>query len=108
MLGISMKINELFEAPKDIKLSVALITGHDVYALRNNSIKVKTQFQKLGDTPNNRIAMRSYLFHINQLIFEISQLPQWNTWSTTNDGKTVSRELDKIYFDNMNFMKRFQ
>ena len=52
--------------------------------------------------------MRSYLFHINQLIFEISQLPQWNTWSTTNDGKTVSREFDKIYFDNMNFMKRFQ
>ena len=52
--------------------------------------------------------MRSYLFHINQLIVEISQLTQWNTWSTTNDGKTVSREFDKIYFDNMNFMKRFQ
>ena len=31
-----------------------------------------------------------------------------DAWSTTNDGKTVSRELDKIYFDNMIFMKRFQ
>ena len=44
MLGISMKINELFEAHKDIKLSVALITGHDV-PLEIILLKLKRNFK---------------------------------------------------------------
>lgn len=102
-----MKISDLVESPAEIKFLINIVNGKNVYSLRNNSIKVKKQFQELGNTPMNRMAMKYFLGSICDILFEISQYPQWNNWLKDNDGKMVARELDKIYDDNITFMNRF-
>lgn len=41
------------------------------------------------------------------MLVEISQLEQWDKWMSGMDGKSVMREIERIYTNNTEFMKKF-
>lgn len=101
-----MKISEILnEAPRDIKLLVLLATGYDINQIRNRSDKVKNQF-KLLTTESSSAAMKNFLMKLNLMLIEISQAPHWEEWTNSTDGKSVMREIERLYADNIEFMKK--
>lgn len=100
-----MKISEIIlESPADLKLILKMM-GFDLYQLKTKSARVKSQF-KVYHLDQHRVAMKTYLSSLNSYLFEIAQLSQWDNWMKTEDGKMVMREIDKLYNDNIAFMKK--
>jgi hypothetical protein len=76
-------------------------------AVRNNSMKVRKQFQQSSKDNLSVMGMKSFLFELNTMLIKISEISQWDQWRNSPDGKSVMREVDKIYNDNLNLMKKY-
>lgn len=102
-----MKIADIInEAPRDIKMLVLLSSGFSIDQIRNNSNKVKAQF-KQSKTKSSAAAMKAFLSQLNFMLIEVTHLPQWETWEASADGKSVMREIERIYSDNTEFIQKY-
>jgi hypothetical protein len=104
-----MKINEilLIETAEDIKLLINL-AGFDIDEIANKSQQIQQQFLRNPADPGFAEGMRHYLVELNLLLIKISEMPNWQEWSNTADGVAVQQELDKLYNNNLEFMKKYR
>jgi hypothetical protein len=99
----------LTESPKEVKTWINLVTDYDLHEIRNNTQVVKRQVQVNRVTTRlEKLKVMTTLKFNNDKLQEISKLPNWSTWLKSSDGKSVSREIKKIFDDNKEFMRKLQ
>jgi hypothetical protein len=105
MNGVKMRINELLLESADELKHILVYTDHNLVKLADGASKIKSQYLT-NPTPQNKEGMVAFLGRINMELFQMANLPQWERWIETEDGQEVMTEINSLYYDNEDFIKK--
>ena len=110
MNGWKMKIAEIVNEGRELngkKLELLVSTDINSYDVRNKSREVRETFLKGPRSHTEKTIMKGFLFRICSLIHVMFDDPRWDEWLQDPGMKMIAREMQKIYDDNIDFMKKY-